>query len=701
MGLYCLVSVAAAAPRFTLPQVLDYPHVSQLTSARAGNAIAWIRNLDGVRNVWVARAPLWVPQRVSRYTDDDGQEITQLAFSPEGGHLVYVVGGDHSSDWPAAGDLAPDPDSVPVEPVVSVWSIPTVGGIPRLIAEGDGPVVSVRGAVAYIKAGQVWTSGLDGQGAPAPLFFDRGKDSDLAWSPDGSSLAFVSHRDYHALIGIYRGAHRPLLYLAPSIDDDSSPVWSPGGARVAFVRNTATGGAPFPFLKPEPRPWSIWIANVRDGRGHAIWDSPDTPSGSFPEIRGGPDLLWVAGGRLVFLAYLDDWPHLYSLPASGGSARLLTPGSFMVEHIAPSPDGRFILYDANAGATPGDQDRRHLFMVSVTGTDPVELTSGKTLELSAVNVGDDHVAYVRTSAQDPTQVFLMRLKDRKTRVIGVADIPPDFPADELVVPRPVTFRAADGLLIHGQLFTSGDHLTRAGRRNPAVIFLHGGPSRQMLLGWHDLQYYDNAYAVNQYLAADGFLVLSVNYRLGVGYGRKFHEPLHAGAAGAAEYQDVVAAAKFLMGRADVDSSRIGIWGGSYGGYLTAIALARNSDIFKAGVDIHGVHDWTLMPGRLAATPSRPYEANDREEALRIAWESSPVSMVSTWKSPVLLIQGDDDRNVPFQQTVDLAYRLRLRHIPMQQLVIPNEIHDFLRQRTWLLVDTATIRFLEQRLKSER
>ena len=258
---------------------------------------------------------------------------------------------------------------------------------------------------AYIKAGQVWTSGLDGQETPAALFFDRGKDSDLAWSPDGSSLAFVSHRDYHTLIGVYRGAHQPLLYLAPSTDDDSSPVWSPSGARVAFVRNTATGGAPFPFLKPEPRPWSIWSANVKDGHGHAIWDSPDTLSGSYPEIRVGPDLLWVAGGRLVFLAYLDDWPHLYSLPASGGSARLLTPGPFMVEHITPSPDGRFILYDANAGATPGDQDRRHLFMVSVTGTEPVELTSGKTLELSAVNVGDQHVAYVRTSAQDPTKSF--------------------------------------------------------------------------------------------------------------------------------------------------------------------------------------------------------------------------------------------------------------------------------------------------------
>lgn len=700
-ALYLPASMVVAAPRFTLAQVLDYPHISQLTSARTGQAVAWVRNLDGLRNVWVARAPLWVPQQVTRYTDDDGREITQLAFSPDGAYLVYVVGGDHNGDWPATGNLAPDPDSEPVEPVVSVWSIPTAGGIPRQIAEGDGPVVSVRGVVAYIKAGQVWTSRLNGQGTPTRLFFDRGKDSDLAWSPDGGGLAFLSHRDYHTLIGVYRGRHLPLLYLAPSTDDDSAPVWSPSGARVAFVRNTASGGAPLPFLRPEPSPWSIWIANVKDGHGHAIWHSPDTLSGSYPEIRGGPDLHWAAGGRLVFLAYLDDWPHLYSVPVSGGSARLLTPGAFMVEHIVPSPDGRLIFYDANTGDTPGDQDRRHLFMVSVTGADPVELTSGETLELSAVNVGDEYVAYVRTSAQDPTLVFLMRLKGRKTRILDAADVPRDFPTEELVAPQPVTFRAADGLLIHGQLFGGVDNLTHAGRRRPAVIFVHGGPSRQMLLGWHDLEYYDNAYAVNQYLAADGFLVLSVNYRLGVGYGRKFHEPLHAGAAGAAEYQDVMAAAKFLMGRADVDSGRIGIWGGSYGGYLTAVALARNSDIFKAGVDIHGVHDWTLMPGRLSATPWRPYEPSDRQEALRIAWESSPVSMIGTWKSPVLLIQGDDDRNVPFQQTVDLAYRLRQRHVPMQQLVIPNEIHDFLRHATWLRVDTATVRFLEQRLKDER
>src|SRR6202789_752124 len=104
-------------------------------------------------------------------------------------------------------------------------------------------------------------------------------------------------------------------------------------------------------------------------------------------------------------------------------------------------------------------------------------------------------------------------------------------------------------------------------------------------------YYANAYAVNQYLAAHGFVVLSVNYRLGIGYGRAYQQPDHAGYAGAAEYQDVLAGAHFLQDLPHVDGRRIGIWGGSYGGYLTALALARNSDLFAPRVDFPAPHDW--------------------------------------------------------------------------------------------------------------
>jgi dipeptidyl aminopeptidase/acylaminoacyl peptidase len=212
-----------------------------------------------------------------------------------------------------------------------------------------------------------------------------------------------------------------------------------------------------------------------------------------------------------------------------------------------------------------------------------------------------------------------------------------------------------------------------------------------------MEYYSNAYAVNQYLAAHGFVVLSVNYRLGIGYGRAFHQAEHAGYAGAAEYQDVLAGAHFLQGLSSVDGRRIGIWGGSYGGYLTALALARNSDIFRAGVDLHGVHDWSRLMDDWLGKPGVRYEKGDREQAMETAFKSSPDADVESWKSPVLLIQGDDDRNVPFQQTVDIARRLEARQVPFEELVIPNEIHGFLRHATWVKVDEATVSFLGRKL----
>jgi dipeptidyl aminopeptidase/acylaminoacyl peptidase len=128
--------------------------------------------------------------------------------------------------------------------------------------------------------------------------------------------------------------------------------------------------------------------------------------------------------------------------------------------------------------------------------------------------------------------------------------------------------------------------------------------------------------------------------------------------------------------------------------LTALGLARNSDLFAAGVDFHGVHDWSVFLPRWENRPAAP----DAKEAEKLAFESSPDASVRTWKSPVLLIHGDDDRNVPFGQTVELAQRLREANVRFEELVFPDEIHGFLMWKSWTRAYGATAEFFDRMLK---
>jgi dipeptidyl aminopeptidase/acylaminoacyl peptidase len=208
-----------------------------------------------------------------------------------------------------------------------------------------------------------------------------------------------------------------------------------------------------------------------------------------------------------------------------------------------------------------------------------------------------------------------------------------------------------------------------------------------------MDYYNNAYAMNQYLASQGYVVLSINYRSGIGYGLNFREAINFGASGASEFNDVEGAGLYLRTRADVDPARIGLWGGSYGGYLTALGLARASNLFAAGVDFHGVHDWSARPATAAAVSA----GGAREDAARTAFESSPMASVRTWRSPVLLIHGDDDRNVNFSETITMANALRQQGVYFEQLILPDEIHTFLRHASWLRGYRAAVDFFRRKL----
>jgi dipeptidyl aminopeptidase/acylaminoacyl peptidase len=399
------------------------------------------------------------------------------------------------------------------------------------------------------------------------------------------------------------------------------------------------------------------------------------------------------------MSYREGFPHLYSLqhPGSGSKPLLLTPGSFMVEQMTLTPDRRFVIYNANTGSDRNDIDRRHLYKVPVNAATPAALTSGAGIEFSPVVTSDgQNIAFLASGAQRPPAPSVISVSGGNPRILAADRLPANFPTSQLVVPELVSFRATDGVEAHGQLFKPAGSTGR----KPAVVYVHGGGPRQMMLGWHNRWEYANDYGANQYLASRGFIVLSVDYRLSVGYGQAFQFAENTGARGAAEYRDILAAGRYLQSRPDVDPAHIGIWGASLGGYLTALALGRNSDVFSAGVDVHGVHD-RLPPVNAAqlahAMVGDGITEAEIKQALKVEYESSPIASVATWKSPVLLIHGDDDHTVEFHQSVDLERRLLAKGVKVEELVLPDDVHDSLLWQHWKMSISAMAHFFENTL----
>jgi len=696
-------------------------------SARKADRIAWMAYDRGMRNVYTAAAPGFTAQRVTAFLNDDGEDLTNVSISDDGSTIVFVRGSaPNRFGWVANPSHDADGAERAIWAVRSAggpaWRV-AEGAAPELSPDGRWVLYTRDGQIyrARVSRGGAPVTAMDTGGVP--YIRSWGRNGSPRWSPDGSKIAFVSDRENHAFIGIVDTRTRALTYVSPSVDCDGGPTWSADSKRLAFHRRPGVpfgnqvqagqggiGNPPGPAINPNAAQPAVRLnpasgcgggglgggSNATAGRDtsnrNGLRRSPGFYSAMFTgghtlslmvadaatgEVRefwhNAPrdtlfttanNMMW-AGDAVIFPVTVpkDEWERWYSVSLGGGAPVRLTTTDGLIEDatsIALSKDGRTLYYCTNAT----DIERRHIWAVPTSGGTPVRVSTGNGIETYPQPLASGkQLAVIYMDAKTPASVAIVPATGGAPRVT-FPTLGRDFPTDAHVVPEVVKTRAADGLEISNTLFVPKD--LKPGEKRPAMIFVHGGPARQMLPGYHYMQFYHWSYAYNQWLASQGYVVLSVNYRSGVGYGRGFRTAEGTQARGNSEYQDVFAGAKYLQARPDVDPKRIGIWGLSYGGLLTAQALARNSDIFVAGADLAGVHVY-----------------GNQLDTAALSFKSSAVGAIDGWKSPVFLVHGDDDRNVDFAQTVGLVQLLRARNVYHELIVVPDDLHESMLHRNWI------------------
>jgi len=666
---------------FTLEQILSPPYPWSLVSAKNADRIAWIFYSKGERNVWTAAAPDFNPINLTGYARDEVFEIPEVQITNDGKTVVFVKGGDPNSEGWITNSRS-DPDGMEQ----AIWAVRTDTGQLWRVAAGRDPVLSPDCKwLLLVKEGLIYSAPLippsDSKSIPEPelLFKAAGQNGSPRWSPDSTRIAFVTRRNDHSFIAVFDTIKRKITWIAPNVDRDSNPAWADNGTKIVFQRRPGLqyGAASFRryWRRGPVTNVALWLADAETGTAKEIWQFPkDEPR--FYSLR---NFEVTANDRILFTSEHDNWNHVFSMTLSGGDPVDLTPGEAFVEYLGLSSDGKTLFFSSNLADIHG----RHIWKVPTDGGGKaVQLTKEATIGTYPVALASgDKVAFLYATALHPTSIATVPANGGKIEVIAPETLPAEYPMDELVVPELVIVKAPDGLEIPCQIFSPKD--AKPGDKRPGVVYTHGGPIRQMLLGWHYMEFYSEAYGINQYFANNGYVVISINYRSGIGYGRSFRNAPNTGARGAAEYQDILAGVKYLQDRPEVDPNRIGKWGLSYGGLLTAMALARNSDIFKVGVDMAGVHDWSQR-GSLS------------EEQRKLARESSPVADLKTWTSPVLFIHGDDDRNVAFQQTTDLVQKLRAKgDVHIELMIAPDEPHEFLLYKNRMEAYNRTFEFINR------
>ncbi|MEO5859590.1 MAG: alpha/beta fold hydrolase, partial [Pyrinomonadaceae bacterium] len=454
----------------------------------------------------------------------------------------------------------------------------------------------------------------------------------------------------------------------------SQPVWSEDGKNaVLSVRSVDNKDRWIMHLDPTTGKTKI-LASIHD---EAWVGGP-----------GGFSLGWMPDNRRVyFQSEREGYSHLYSVSTDGGEPKQLTSGQFEVSDVRISEDKTRFYFTSSEGSF----FERNLYSIPLGGGSRTKLTSMQGNNQTTISPDQSKLAIIRSFANKPPELYIAPNKTgvAESEIKQVTNSPTDeWKSYDWIAPPIVSIKARDGATVYGRLYKPANYK----KGGPAVVFVHGAGYLQNVHNWWSTYYRE--YMFHHFLMEKGYAVLDIDYRGSAGYGRDWRTGIYRHMGGK-DLTDHVDAAQYLVNEHGVDAKRIGIYGGSYGGFITLMAMFTTPDVFAAGAALRPVADWAhYNNGYTANILNLPQED---QEAYR---KSSPIYYAAGLKGALLICHGMVDVNVHYQDSVRLAQKLiELRKENWELAGYPVEDHGFEQPTSWADEYKRIFKLFETNLKA--
>jgi dipeptidyl aminopeptidase/acylaminoacyl peptidase len=662
----------------TIEQLIEIKHPSSPVWAPNGKHIAFIWDRAGVSNLYLADS-IGAGQPAPLTSFPEGG-VEHIFWSPDSQIVYFARGGD-------------------------LWQVAVSGAAPKPVwttATGESDIVPSpdRGRVAFVRSNRdadeessrhsdlVVRSLADG--SETSIASDEIGIHGIVWSPDGSSLAYTAGAKviHHDEAPSYSGAK--IIYRTSEYRPGQIYTLRLGSGRPVAIGIAAEYGGlawldnshlVFDHVSNNFKTYTIYVADASGGPLRSVYEITEKEFWSIPDWGEAGAQPWPSpdGKWIAFLSDRDGWDHLYVLSASGGEAAQLTKGHFEAWRPAWSHDSTRIAFDANEADRPGDRQ----IGIAAIGSDPAHAVITYTTGDNGTNIephwsaDDKRLVYQHTDTRNSADFFVAEAKANAKAVRLSDSMPASIDKSQFVEPQFVHFPGPDGKTVPGWLFIPRN-LDRS-KKHPAIIWVHGDGVNQNYDGWHVQRNYAVYYSFHQYLLQQGYIVFAPDYRGSIGYGRDWRNGAYMDVGGK-DAKDAWMSANFLKTLSYVDADRIGIWGLSYGGFFTLIAMTDQPTLFKAGVDVAGVVDYVMYY-------SDPYHGDWTESRIgrpeqnpQVYAQASPISHIDRLARPLLVLHGTADVNVPYLESVWLIDEALKKNkgALLSYMMYPGEFHYFTR-----------------------